>query len=230
MLSVQFFKNEETSTSFKVDPPKLFWEYGIVLDWQSNTAIDSELIKELEVKFIPEIRDILWPKKGAPLIESVLRLVKKEFKNNYPTVSLQLNPQVNSMSHPLVMNTSDFVVLPPQKPTYSLEAFVYRVMVLFMMRYTVDHCQKLEQTSPLIEKYKSEGPAVTNRLFPFALVQYAYQKNDRIHELNERIQEAVTPAVKRAWEIISIEGKQFIKEIKDNEAFIENNINSAECK
>ncbi|STY31398.1 Uncharacterised protein [Legionella wadsworthii] len=230
MLSVQFFKHEETSTSFKLKPPELFWEYGIVLDWQSNPAIDSELIKELEMRFIPEIRDRLWPKKGAPLIESVLKLVKKEFKNNHPTVSLQLNPQVNSMSHPLVMNTSDFVALPPQKPTYSLEAFVYRIMALLMMRYTVDHCQKLEQTSPLIEKYQSEGPAVTNRLFPFALIQYAYKKNDRIQELNERIQEAVTPAVKRAWEIIRTEGQQFIKEIQDNEAFIENNITTAEYK
>ncbi|AWN73462.1 hypothetical protein LEAN103870_19645 [Legionella anisa] len=230
MLSVQFFKNEETSTSFKIKPPKLFWEYGIVLDWQSNQPVASELIKELEIKFIPEIRDIVWPKKGAPLIESVLRLVKKEFKNNHPTVSLQLNPQASSMSHPLLMCMSDFVVLPPQKPAFSLEAFVYRITVLLMMRYTVDHCQELEQKSSLIEKYKSEGTAVTNRLFPFALVQYAYEKNGRMEELKERIQEAVTPAVKRAWEIISAEGNKFIKEIQDNEAFRENNLTTAEFK
>ncbi|MCW8387580.1 hypothetical protein OQJ18_13570 [Fluoribacter dumoffii] len=230
MLSVQFFKHEEMAASFKIKPPKLFWEYGIVLDWQSNHPIASELIKELEGKFIPEIRDLVWPKKGAPLIESVVRLVKKEFKNNHPTVSLQLNPQASSMSHPLLMSVSDFVALPPQKPAYSLEAFVYRIMVLLMMRYTVDHCQELEQTSPLIEKYKSEGAAVTNRLFPFALVQYAYEKNGRLEELKERIQEAVTPAVKRAWEIISTEGSKFIKEIEDHEAFIENYLTTAEFK
>ncbi|KTD43027.1 hypothetical protein [Legionella parisiensis] len=228
MLSVQFFKNEETSTSFEIPLPKLFWEYGIVLDWQSNPPIAPELIKQLEDKFIPEIRDIVWPKKGAPLIETVLRLVKKEFNNNHPTVSLQLNPQASSMSHPFLMCISDFVVLPPQKPAYSLEAFVYRVTVLLMMRYTVDHCQKLEQTSPLIEKYQLEGKGVTNRLFPFALVQYAYEKNGRIEELKARVQEAITPAVKRAWEIISTEGSEFIKEIEDHEFFIQNSVTTAE--
>lgn len=176
MLSVHFFKNEKTSTSVKINPPKLFWEYGIVLDWQSHQPIASGLIIELEKKFIPEIADVVWPKKGAPLIESVLGLVKKKYKNNHPTVSLQLDPQSRSMSYPLLMNVSDFVVLPPQKPAYSLEAFVYRITVLLMMRYTVDHFQKLEETSPLLKQYKSEGPEVTNRLFPFALVQYAYEK------------------------------------------------------
>ncbi|WED43687.1 hypothetical protein [Legionella cardiaca] len=218
MFSMQFFKNEET-TSNKIKLPKLFWEYGIVLDWQSATPIAPELIKELEEKFIPEIRDIVWPKKGAPLIESILKLIKKEFKNNHPTVSLQLDPQAKPMSHPLLMGVSDFVVLPPEKPAYSREAFVYRVSVLLMMRYTVDHCQKLEETSLLIEKYKSEGASVTNRLFPFALIQYAYEENGRIEELQKRIQEAVTPAVKRAWEIISTEGSKFIKEIQDYESF-----------
>ncbi|WP_131782106.1 hypothetical protein [Legionella gresilensis] len=225
MYKLEFFPDSNNRN--KIKTPKLYWEYGVIADLQSKIPLSPELIQELTQHLIPEIQLKIWPKKGEPLVKCIIDCMKKGFVNNHPTITFILNPDIKSMSYPLIFNAEDYIALPPKKPKYGQEDLIYAICTLLMFRYIEENFAKLDDHSVLIKKYQQEGTGVTNRLFPFVLIQYAYIENNLIPELETIKSTCVSPAVIRAWEIIEKEGiKPFLDELKNYELNLNQQVTS----
>ncbi|MGQ3889327.1 hypothetical protein ACQUW5_09880 [Legionella sp. CNM-1927-20] len=95
-------------------------------------------------------------------------------------------------------------------------------------RYLEENFAELDDKSVLIKRYPKEGAGVTNRLFPFALIQYAYKENNLIQELESIKNICISPAVIRAWENFEKEGvRPFLDELMNYELDVNQQLKSS---
>ncbi|ASQ45189.1 hypothetical protein [Legionella clemsonensis] len=198
--------------------PSLFFEHAKDLDKESKSPITPSMIENLNHTLIPKLTEI-WQKKGSPLLMETVKLLHKKFARQELTVSVLLNPERLPMSYPFVNNVRRQLRLPGE--FQRTEAFfVFTTCRLALFRYLEENYPQLNSLSKLLNKYKSETDIVKNRLFPMAIMKYAYEAQGRINEIETLIKnELNTSESFHVWDIIKKEGNMaFIEELLNYES------------
>ncbi|KTD13250.1 hypothetical protein [Legionella jamestowniensis] len=198
--------------------PTLFFEHAKDLDKESKSPITPSMIENLNHTLIPKLTEI-WQKEGSPLLMETVKLLHKKFARQELTVSVLLNPERLPMSYPFVNNVRRQLRLPGE--FQRTEAFfVFTTCRLALFRYLEENYPQLDSLSKLLNKYKSETDIVKNRLFPMAIMKYAYEAQERINEIETLIKnELNTSESFHVWDIIKKEGNMaFIEELLNYES------------
>lgn len=185
----------------------------------SQQEIEPEAVKELQAR-LEEFREF-WRKEAPRLLGAVPGVAGAPYRFNEARAALSLCPSFPSMSLPLLINMRMYLSATSKGAPTPLVDFSNNVMHEVLHRYVSEAVEALPGGStPLLNKYSDEPPAVRNHLHLYAIIWSVYAKLGR-----ERDLEVVLAAEKmfpRAWaisqrarEIVAKEGgERFLAELR----------------
>lgn len=203
MYSRDFFNDSVAHISV----PKLTFEYGIVMDWLSKPPVPEDLKNKLKEQ-LPEFTQS-WKEKGEPLLKMTVCLIGKKFNRHELTAACVLNPDVCSMSQPLIINAASYI------ENKDNTGFVYDVYLQLVRLYIEEHFHDLLQSSNLANSFG----LTPGFLFACSVTHAVFQSTGRVAELNQLTAgTAANSEAKKAWEVVKQDDgyKLFIQELKEH--------------
>ena len=203
------------------DYPAVTFKYNQVFDSpcaeMTKQPIDAAAVTELENR-LDSFREH-WRKEAPQLLGSSVKLTKVPFQFRETRAALSLCG-FPSISLPLIINMRFYLRSLRGEKAASMTVFSAVVFHELLHRYVSDRIATLpDKTTPLLRKYKDEPLGVRNHLHVLAIMKAVYGKLGREKDLDEVDAFGQTlrsaPALKRAQEIVDIEGaEKFTSEIR----------------
>jgi hypothetical protein len=179
-----------------------------------HTKIEPQWYEELQTK-IKALQDY-WNHEAPLLLGTTIAAINRLFPYHEMLATLTLCP-IPSMSRPLLINIRPFLDGPTQQKPRPMALFAALVFHELLHTYVLE--ARIQNTSALLERYKSEERGVQNHLHLMAVMQMVYLKLGRAEQLQQIIatdSASENPVYRRAWQIVhEIEGHHaFIQELK----------------
>ena len=177
--------------------------------WMNRPQV-TDAQREEVIRRLPEFR-AAWSDVGLCYVKMVVAATGKP----YPYRDMQATLSVcapDSMAMPLIISLEELMSTntKPYAHDFALLTF-HELMHHFAM--------PIEQTSPLIAKYKSEPGDIRSHLHVVALERYVLEKSGKLEQLaklKEYYRNLPRNSYARAWEIIDIETPQaFVDDLRD---------------
>ncbi|WP_420320375.1 hypothetical protein [Flagellimonas sp.] len=199
--------------------PKVTFNYNFIPFDRTCARITNVEIEETWIKELHENLDKFrqaWGALGPQLLAKTVQKTGRPFKQKELHAAMSLC-DINSMSHPLLINMRRFLYTSTDNKPEFLDFFVALVFHELMHIYVYDIRSEIG-TTPLLEKYQREKISVINHLHLVALIKNAYIQLGMEPFLEKLIEEdsKLGPIYARSWEIVNEleDYRHFIDELK----------------
>lgn len=196
--------------------PKLFFRYSFLYD--SVCATREEPVDPAWATEARERQDefsALWEREASGLFQPIFLRSQRGFSRREMTATLSACAHTPSFSDPLVLNVTRFLrSFMGERPPRSEESFVDLVFHELLHTWLVENLDW--RNSPLLQKYRNEGPRTKSHMHLMAVQIYTYQTLGRTKFLEtlEQNYRRTGGDYLRAWEIVALEGREaFLSEL-----------------
>jgi hypothetical protein len=202
--------------------PKVTFDHSNVFDQTCSDAlkkpISPESLEELE-RVIPRLRT-RWETDGPKLMKATAAIVGRPWAFSEANFAMFLCDGFHAMSFPPLMDMRTFVSSTANGEPQSDVVFV-TIIFHELLHHYIDDCLdgSPNDTTKLLEKYKTESITVKNHLHLFAIEKLVYNKLHMEKYLGETIisekKLSSGPGFTRAREIVDLETpERFIRELR----------------